>query len=203
MLTDSPDIDQDRYTIIPVDLIKENGWKVIQKGKILQQLYTIEDYSYLKLPSDIIIDQACQTGKINFRLKTRHFIANETLKIDSMADFDTALQDIEVSYTCTNMTKEMKNICLVVEKLKSFNDKPQFTLYDCNDKRDNDVTGSSNQGEFFEYKVINDNWDGTITAFDLQPDNSDLPEAAVIKVYINNKVGDEIKINLKDVNHHD
>lgn len=126
-----------------------------------------------------------------------------SLETNVDAKIQRVLQNIQVTYTCTKPKNDMNSICLSVEELKNIHDKPKFDLPP---SLPSNSAGSTSDGSFYECKLIDNNWNSTITTsqnFDLKTDNSNYPEAFAIRIYINNEIVDEMKISLKDVNNYE
>lgn len=216
------DIENERvtahYTIIPIQIKKERGWKVQQIGDVLKgdasyiqtcmnsEVYEIPIYQMMSLP--------CFGGQINITIRNGYQV-NLLDSVDNLsschafdlkphAQFNSGYQYVEVTYEneefCASREKN-KFIYMCIQNLDDMDDKVEFSPIDKTEYH----YGRSGFGSIEESSVFlgseSINYDEPMTLQHISAYNEtsevELPQAYALQIILNGKE-EIIKINVEE-----
>lgn len=220
--SDHFDVENERviahYTIIPIQIIKERGWKVQQIGDILKgdanYIQTFMNSEVYEIPIYQTMSFPYHDGQINMTIRNGYQVNNidsvddmpsyHAYELNPRAQFNSGYQYIEVTYENEEFyTSQEKNkyIYMCIQNLDDMDDKVEFPPFDDTEYHYGRSGGSSNEESHVligseSLKYEEEMTLQHISAYD-DTYKINLPGAYALQIIINGKK-EIIKINVED-----
>ena len=202
------------YVMIPIQIIKERGWKVKQIGNVLSgdanyiethmnsEIYEIPVYKVISLP--------CQSGRINIIMRNGYQVnSNDRTQMSSIhsfelrqqAQFKSGYQYIEVSYQNTQPSQVQEDIEYIYMSIKNLDHIDDNIEFESKDLSKNNTSGFSSNEESNMFVRMCSQIDKNLklqhvsSYYDINKVN--LPKAYALRIVIDGKE-EIIKINVED-----
>ena len=209
------------YMVMPIQVIKENGWKVKQTKKIYEE--DVECIDNL-MGSEVFqtslykkIIKKCKSGQLELTIRnansiidsqnqTNSFLMNtpsHSLNYQPRAHFNAAYQSVEIDYINTQpkaIQDKIKNIYIEIKNLDNINDEVEFEKHD--NPNQYGSSGGASDTDAHHLQHLDSDWNHLIhlthCTFYYEHGGFPIPQAYALQIVINGEDEEILKIDVKD-----
>ena len=206
---------------MPIQVIKENGWKVKQTKKIYEE--DVECIDNL-MGSEVFqtslykkIVKKCKSGQLELTIRNANSIIDSQNQVNSSlmntpsqslnyqprAHFNAAYQSVEIDYINTQpkaIQDKIKNIYIEIKNLDNINDEVEFEKHD--NPNQYGSSGGASGTDAHHLQHLDSDWNHLIhlthCTFYYEHGGFPIPQAYALQIVINGEDEEILKIDVKD-----